>query len=66
MVFKCPICKRDDFQSEGGLSSHITWKHSGSSDGRGSRPSSGACGRRDDRVRTTVHATRPLDQDTHR
>eukprot|EP00105_Crassostrea_gigas_P036201 XP_019920349.1 PREDICTED: cyclic GMP-AMP synthase-like [Crassostrea gigas] len=49
MVFKCPICKRDDFQSEGGLSSHITWKHSGSSDGRGSRPSSGACGRSDDR-----------------
>ncbi|XP_065930211.1 cyclic GMP-AMP synthase-like receptor isoform X1 [Magallana gigas] len=49
MVFKCPICKREDFQSEGGLSSHITWKHSGSSDGRGSRPSTGGRGRRDDR-----------------
>uniref|UniRef100_A0A8W8MF55 C2H2-type domain-containing protein n=1 Tax=Magallana gigas TaxID=29159 RepID=A0A8W8MF55_MAGGI len=49
MVFKCPICKRDDFQSEGGLSSHITWKHSGSSDGRGSRPSTGGRGRKDDR-----------------
>lgn len=41
MVIKCPICDRDDFKSEGGLSNHISWKHPSSTDGRGSRSSTG-------------------------
>lgn len=61
MVIKCPICDRDDFKSEGGLSNHISWKHPSSTDGRGSRSSTGTRERKEHGVRTTKHATRPLD-----
>lgn len=57
MVIKCPNCDKNDFKSERGLNCHISRIHPSSADGRGLRPSTDTRGRRDDKVRTTIHAT---------
>lgn len=62
----CPFCDKNDFKSKRGLSCHITRMHRSSTDGRGSRPSTGTRDRKDDRVGITIHDTRPLNQDIHR
>lgn len=64
-VIKCPICKRGDFKSEGGLSCHITTVHPGSANGKGSRPSSCTNGKRDDGARPKTYTPRHRDHERH-
>lgn len=65
MVIKCRICGKDDFNSEGGLSCHITKMHSGSAHGKGSRPSSCTNGKRDDGARPKTHTPHHKEPERH-